>query len=1339
MIAYLTKSNASEEFNQIIDFLNGSSIKYALTVKPNIYVSCIKQFWNSVTVKKVNDVMRLQALVNKKKLIITEALIRDALRLDYAEGVKCLPNEEIFVELARMGYEKPSTKLTFYKTFFSSQWKFLIHTILVGKGFFGVETLLFEGMIVEQQVDEGDDEVHDEGVPADSVVVKGVVSTADEVPTAVKEPSFPSPTPPTQPPQPLQDQPSTSQVYLTPPQSPQAQPQSPQHQPQPSQDARLPIDLLQNLMDTCKTLTRRVKHLELDKIAQALEITKLKQKVKKLERRNKLKVLKLRRLKRVGSAQRIGTSDDTAIDDDVAVKKSANVEDNVDIQGRKEESQAGIYKIDLEHAKKVLSMHEEESDPTELQEVVDVVTTAKIITEVVTAASDTITAASTTITAADVLIHAAIIVVAPILTAAPNRRRKGVVIRDPEETATPSIIIHSEAKSKDKGKGILVEEPKPLKKQAQIKQDEAYARELEAEMNKNIDWDDVIDHVQRKQKEDNAVKRYQALKRKPQTEAQARKNMMIYLKNVAGFKIDYFKGMTYDDIRKAAKRQKLDEEIKELRKHLMIVPNEDDDVYTEATHLARKVPVVDYEIYTEAMFEKPDIQAQIWKNQSSVYGLAKVKSWKLLESCGVQIITFTTTQLILLVEMRYPLTRFTLDQMLNNVRLEVEEESEVFLELLRSQFFLATKDETSRILKSFINEIENLADKKVKIIRCDNGTEFKNKVTNEFYKEKDHLGNFDGKSNEGFFVGYSTNCKDFRVYNTRTRKVEENMHIKFLENKPLIICDGPKWLFDINTLTELLNYVLVIAGFEDPNYPDKVYKVEKALYGLHQALRAWYGILAKYFLNNEIQRGLQVKQKSDGIFISQDKYVDEILRKFKYKDVKTASTPMDKKRLCSKIQIMMMLMFISIEFCDKYNMVDFLKKHQGSEDFHQIVDFLNASDIRTLDNREIELNATIDGQVKTITEAFVWRHLKLADADGINTLPTTKIFEHLALMEKIRTKIRRMGIRIPQSNVPTSIADEAITKEMHDGLRRATTTTSSLEAEQGSGNISKTQTKATPSRPSSLRTSSEDKVTTLKNEFTSTKAVYNMTLITLTKRVKKLKKKLKHKRRRAVIDSSEDEEAIQSSKQGEAHETGEHIMDLSTASQIDDDETLAETLLNIKRSAAKDKGKAIMQESERPKKIKKKEMIDEARLDQENLAQAEQCDDVQAQIQADEDLSQRMLEEEKESLFIKERSKLLTEFIDKRKKMLAAKRAAEKRNKPPTQAQQRTYMSNYIKNMGGYTLKKLKQYSFEEIKMLFDNTMKSESLKIPDEEELGQEQEDEEEIVQQEDVVAKQV
>nr|GEU97851.1 hypothetical protein [Tanacetum cinerariifolium] len=328
-----------------------------------------------------------------------------------------------------------------------------------------------------------------------------------------------------------------------------------------------------------------------------------------------------------------------------AVKDVHHVEESTQDQGRIAESQAEIYKIDLDHANKVLSMQEDETELAEVQEVVDVVTTAKLITKVVTATSETITAASINITATKAQVPAA------TLTAALAR-----VTDAPKES-------------------------KPLKKKQQIKQDEQYARELQAELNKNIDWDKVIDHVKIKAKKDPAMKKYQALKRKPQTEAQAKKNMMLYLKNVAGFKMDYFKGMSYDDIRpifeakfnsnvafllktklqieedenkalqrlnetpaeRAAKRRKLDEEIEELKKHLHIMPNEDDDVYTEATPLARK------------------------KNQRSVHGLAKVKRWKLLESCGVQIITFTTTQLILLVERKYPLIRFTLDQMLNAV------------------------------------------------------------------------------------------------------------------------------------------------------------------------------------------------------------------------------------------------------------------------------------------------------------------------------------------------------------------------------------------------------------------------------------------------------------------------------------------------------------------------------------------------------------------------------------------------------------------------------------------------------------------------------------------------
>nr|GEV48980.1 hypothetical protein [Tanacetum cinerariifolium] len=461
-------------------------------------------------------------------------------------------------------------------------------------------------------------------------------------------------------------------------------------------------------------------------------------------------------------------------------------------------------------------------------------------------------------------------------------------------------------------------------------------------------------------------------------------------------------------------------------------------------------------------------------------------------------------------------------------------------------FFLATKDETSTILKTFITRIENQINYKVKIIRSDNGTEFKNHdlnqscgmkgikrefsvqavntacyVQNRVLVTKPHnktpyelllgrtpsigfmrpfdchvtilntldpLGKFNGKADQGFLVGYFVSSKAFRVFNSRTRIVQETLHINFMENQPNVAGSGPTWLFDIDTLTQSMNYQPVVAGnlpnssvgiqetlnvgksvqqyvllplwssgykdpqntdtdafevkepesavhvspsscvktkkyddktkratkdkiivvgpnstnitntfsaaglsnnavslnfelggkslyldpsqypddpdmpaleditysddeedvgveadfsnletnitvspipttrvhkdhpvtqiigdlssapqtrsttrmvkeqgFEDPDYPDKVYKVVKALYGLHQAPRAWYETLANYLLENGFQR-LQLKQKQDGIFISQDKYVVEILRKFGITEGKSASTLIDTEK-----------------------------------------------------------------------------------------------------------------------------------------------------------------------------------------------------------------------------------------------------------------------------------------------------------------------------------------------------------------------------------------------------------------------------------------------------------
>nr|GEZ72522.1 hypothetical protein [Tanacetum cinerariifolium] len=236
----------------------------------------------------------------------------------------------------------------------------------VGKGCSGVEMLVFEGMIVAQQVGEDVNEVNVDDVPAADIADKGAASVNDDD----------------------------------------------------------------------------------DKITQALEITKLKQRVKKLERRNKLKASKLRRLNKVGIAQKVKTSDDTVMDD-VSKQRRMIADMDADVD------------VTLKDIAKDVDVDAETEESADVQG---------------RQAYATITAAAPQLTTAAAL----------ILTTAPSaaRRRKRVVIRDLEETATPSTIIHIIAKSKDKGKGILVEELKPLKKQAQIEQDEAYARKLEAELKK---------------------------------------------------------------------------------------------------------------------------------------------------------------------------------------------------------------------------------------------------------------------------------------------------------------------------------------------------------------------------------------------------------------------------------------------------------------------------------------------------------------------------------------------------------------------------------------------------------------------------------------------------------------------------------------------------------------------------------------------------------------------------------------------------------------------------------------------------------------------------------------
>nr|GEY04296.1 hypothetical protein [Tanacetum cinerariifolium] len=361
--------------------------------------------------------------------------------------------------------------------------------------------------------------------------------------------------------------------------------------PQP-QDTEGSSHLFQQVLDTCSALVLRVEGLKNANAAQQLEIVKLKARVKKLERLNKVKSSKLRRLKKVGTSQRVESSDDVEnvfnqgrniVDMDEGIELVFDQEKDAEVEGRHADKQEEIYNIDLDHSLKVFSMQE---DDIEVQEAVEVVTTAKLITEVVTAVTTQVAAASTPIPAAKP--KTLTITAAPAVS---TRRRKGV----------------------------------KLQKELDKEHEEAY---------KQIDWNAALDHVQ--SKEPQYIKRYHGIKKKPQSESKARKNMISYLKNTEGYKMEFFKGKTYDQIllifqagfdanmkflfktreemekedkeiiksinetpaQKATKRRKLNKEAQEaddLKKRLEIVQDEDDDVFVEAIPLAQKVPVVDYQ------------------------------------------------------------------------------------------------------------------------------------------------------------------------------------------------------------------------------------------------------------------------------------------------------------------------------------------------------------------------------------------------------------------------------------------------------------------------------------------------------------------------------------------------------------------------------------------------------------------------------------------------------------------------------------------------------------------------------------------------------------------------
>ncbi|GKA01035.1 putative ribonuclease H-like domain-containing protein [Tanacetum coccineum] len=339
-------------------------------------------------------------------------------------------------------------------------------------------------------------------------------------------------------------------------------------------------------------------------------------------------------------------------------------------------------------------------------------------------------------------------------------------------------------------------------------------------------------------------------------------------------------------------------------------------------------------------------------------------------------------------------------------------------------------------------------------------------------------------------------------------------------------------------------YVTQPLGFKDPDHPDKVYKVVKALYGLHQAPRAWYETLANYLLGNGFKRGkidqtlfikkqkgdillvqvyvddiifgstnkelctafeklmkdkfqmssmgeltfflgLQVTQKEDGIFISQDKYVAKILKKFNYTDVKSASTPVDLEKPLVKdgdaddvdvhlyrsmIGSLMYLtasrpdIMFAVCACARFQVTPktshllaikrifrYLKGKPtlglwySRDSPFELVAYTNSDYARATQDRK-----STTGGCQFLGNRFMSWQCKKQTVVATSTIKA----EYVAaanLLTKGFDAGRGRDTKIPQSSgPPVKVGDEAVHKELGDRMERAATTASSLEAEQDS-------------------------------------------------------------------------------------------------------------------------------------------------------------------------------------------------------------------------------------------------------------------------------------------------
>ncbi|GJW06052.1 hypothetical protein Tco_1568475 [Tanacetum coccineum] len=727
MVACLEKSDENAEFHQIVYFLSICSINYALTVSPNIYASYIEQFWNTSTSKIINSMKQIHAIVDGKAVVISESSVRSDLLFNDEDGVTCLTNDEIFENLALMGYEQLSTKHTFQKGGDSVERAITTVASLDAaqdsENIIRTQTTAMPNVDIPRGMDTGVSPRRQDtmgGTPAQTRSER-VLAQPNEPPLSEGHTSGSG----------EGRMEHTFELTDNVPSTPHDSPLTGGYTPE-SDEGRMTLD---ELITLCIKLSKQVLDLEKEKDAQAVEILNLKKRVKKLERKRKSSISHPRRRK----YKQVETSSDDDLD-----------EEDVSKQGRRSDKLKLMFK---------------DKDFEEIDDHIE-----NIKEETVDAAATGVSTISTPVSTAGVTIS----------TAEPRTPPTTTTDFDDEDVTmemAQTLIKMKEQKAKEKGVDITnVEDSSRIEELAELERAQQERQRQEDDTNAALakEFDEIqarIDdnHELAKQL---AEARAEAIRNKPPAKTQVRNRMITYLKHMEKMWIDDFQPIDTEAIKdskkkvdisskpvgesrkktlarkracekkseESAKKKKLEDvaeeqesvkgdeeaaadyehEKEELRMRLTVVSDKEETV--DPKILSTKYPIVNWESQNLGSVDMDDLHVyKITRADGNTTYHKSLSSklrkfdrqdlkdlhrlvmkrfedttpegynlllWgdlkKLYESCGVHTLLMdgTLTSFNMLVEKRYPLIKEMLQKMLN-WKLEAKAESTMAFELLK--------------------------------------------------------------------------------------------------------------------------------------------------------------------------------------------------------------------------------------------------------------------------------------------------------------------------------------------------------------------------------------------------------------------------------------------------------------------------------------------------------------------------------------------------------------------------------------------------------------------------------------------------------------------------------